>query len=204
MPPFTALYGHPPPTLLDYVQGTTTTLQEKYSIIHNLKANLKRTHQSMKDIADQKRKDVTFEPSAFVWLKLQPYRQQTVVCRSSQKLSKCFFGPFKILQRIGYVAYELCIPPDSRIHPVVHVSMLRPYGGTQPPFTTMFLSAMISLNSGNPRDSPLPFSSPNSPKVKMRSFQVHNLLHLTISLQFQSKRVGTICTIESCSDHFHH
>src|SRR4051812_4419156 len=47
----------------------------------------------------------------------------------SQKLSKRYFGPFKVLRRIGSVAYELELPPSSRIHPVFPVSQLRAYHG---------------------------------------------------------------------------
>ncbi|XP_015161579.1 uncharacterized protein [Solanum tuberosum] len=42
------------------------------------------------------------------------------------KLSPRYIGPYKIIQRIGQVAYELEIPQElSTIHPVFHVSMLR-------------------------------------------------------------------------------
>jgi len=56
----------------------------------------------------------------------------TVNRRSSQKLSKRFFGPFKIIERIGAVAYHLELPPDSKIHSVVHILLLRPYYEDKP------------------------------------------------------------------------
>ena len=44
------------------------------------------------------------------------------------KLSSRFIGPFKIIKRIGTVAYRLALPPSmSGVHEVFHVSMLRKY-----------------------------------------------------------------------------
>ena len=44
------------------------------------------------------------------------------------KLNPRYIGPFRILERIGPVAYRLELPPKlSRIHNVFHVSMLRKY-----------------------------------------------------------------------------
>ena len=44
------------------------------------------------------------------------------------KLSPRFIGPFKILERIGTVAYQLALPPSMiGVHEVFHVSMLRKY-----------------------------------------------------------------------------
>ena len=48
-----------------------------------------------------------------------------MVPRSNQKLSYRFFGPFKIVAKVGAVAYKLALPPDCKIHPVVHVSQLK-------------------------------------------------------------------------------
>ena len=44
------------------------------------------------------------------------------------KLSPRFIGPFKILERVGTVAYRLALLPSmSSVHEVFHVSMLRRY-----------------------------------------------------------------------------
>jgi hypothetical protein len=60
-----------------------------------------------------------------VFLKLQPYVQSSVAPRANQKLSYRYFGPFKILQRVGNVAYKLLLPQGSAVHPVFRVSQLK-------------------------------------------------------------------------------
>ena len=60
-----------------------------------------------------------------VYLKLQLYVQSSIAPRSNQKLSYRFFGPYKILARVGSMAYKLDLSEQSKIHPVVHVSQLK-------------------------------------------------------------------------------
>lgn len=36
-----------------------------------------------------------------------------------------YFGPYQIIQKIGAVAYNLQLPPDSRVHSTFHVSLLK-------------------------------------------------------------------------------
>ena len=44
------------------------------------------------------------------------------------KLSPRYIGPFKILERVGKVAYRLAMPPIMfGLHDLFHVSILRKY-----------------------------------------------------------------------------
>ena len=62
-----------------------------------------------------------------VFLRISPWKG---VLRFGKrgKLSPRYIGPYRIVERIGEVAYRLELPSDlDRIHDVFHVSMLRKY-----------------------------------------------------------------------------
>jgi len=83
----------------------------------------------MCDQANRHRTNHSFEPGDWVWVRLQPYRQHSLERRTHQKLGPRFSGPYQVLRRIGSVAYELQLPSSARVHPVFHVSLLRPFKG---------------------------------------------------------------------------
>jgi hypothetical protein len=138
MTPFKALYGRDPPYLTKYEAQVTDPpalqeeLMERDKILQQLKCNLDRAQQYMKKQVDKHRRDVTFQVGDLVLVKLQPYRQQSVALRKNQKLGMRYFGPFEIISCVGTVAYKLKLPDNAKIHPVFHVSQLKPFKGASP------------------------------------------------------------------------
>lgn len=94
-----------------------------------------RAQTKYKKFADRNRSEHVFQVGEQVLLKLQPYVQKSVASHPCAKLAFKFFGPFSVTARIGPSAYKLDLPPDSRIHPVFHVSQLKPF---TPNYTPVF------------------------------------------------------------------
>ena len=80
-----------------------------------------------KSYADKRRRPLEFETGDHVFLKVMP-KQGMVRFGKQGKLSPRFIGPFKVLKRVGAVAYRLALPPSlSGVHEAFHVFMLRKY-----------------------------------------------------------------------------
>ena len=90
-----------------------------------LKENLQMTHNRQKMSADRHKIERSFEVGDLVFLRLQPYRQSSLKKSGAEKLKPRFYGPYRIMRRVGKVAYELEILEGSNIHNVFHMSCLK-------------------------------------------------------------------------------
>ncbi|XP_062221356.1 uncharacterized protein LOC133920794 [Phragmites australis] len=133
--PFQALYGYPPRQISELSlpcsisEEARVTIVQKEDMSRKLKQNLSYAQERMKYFADRKRYERTFEVGDQVYLKMQPYRQNAFGLRGSLKLRSKYYGPIRILEKVGRVAYRLLVPDEAEIYHVFHVSQLKKYCG---------------------------------------------------------------------------
>ncbi|XP_059071493.1 uncharacterized protein LOC131062988 [Cryptomeria japonica] len=131
MSPFQALYGYEATSFGELITQESKVpraqdfVQQSMDIMKTLKENLQQAQNQQKIYADRKRTERSFEAGDLVFLRLQPYKQSSLKKNGAEKLKPRFYGPFKVIRRIGEVAYEIELPKDSKIHNVFHVSRLK-------------------------------------------------------------------------------
>jgi hypothetical protein len=86
-----------------------------------------------------------------VFVKLRPYRQTSVARHRVHKLSKRYYGPLKLIKAVREVAFQLELPHTSKIHPVFHISELKPCFGD----TTAALNLPTEAIDNSPVIQPL-------------------------------------------------
>ena len=96
--------------------------------------------------ANKKHRELHLEVGDWVLFKLQPYRQHSIALQENHKLGMCYFNLFQILHRIGEVSYQLQLPLESKIHPVFHISLLKPFKGC--PSKQYILLPMTTIEEG--------------------------------------------------------
>ncbi|KAD3336756.1 hypothetical protein E3N88_32275 [Mikania micrantha] len=131
MPPFEVLYGRKCRTPVCWGEVGPRELASKKVVkvtnerIDQIRAHLKAAQDRQKSYADKRRRPIEFQVGDFVLLKVSPWKG-VIRFRKRGKLSPRFIGPFKIIARIGEVAYCLELPEElSGIHNTFHVSYLR-------------------------------------------------------------------------------
>ena len=131
MSPFEALYGRKCTTPLMWSEVGErqffgpAMIKDAEEQVAKIRENLKIAQSRQKSYADKRRRDLHFKVGDYVYLKVSPLRGTTRF-HVRGKLAPRFVGPFKIVKRIGKLAYKLELPPNlAGVHPVFHVSQLR-------------------------------------------------------------------------------
>ncbi|GJT44341.1 putative reverse transcriptase domain-containing protein [Tanacetum coccineum] len=129
--PFEALYGRKCRSPVCWTEVgeaqilSPELIQETTEKIVQIKQRMQAARDRQKSYADLKRKPMEFQVRDKVMLKVSPWKG---VVRFGKwgKLNPRYVGPFKVLGKVGEVAYKLELPEElSRVHNTFHVSNLK-------------------------------------------------------------------------------
>uniref|UniRef100_A0A8C5LYT0 Polyprotein n=1 Tax=Leptobrachium leishanense TaxID=445787 RepID=A0A8C5LYT0_9ANUR len=126
--PFFVNYGrHPVMFPGSPLVSDVPSLDHRMACIHNgfkqVRSALLSAQRSYKQYADRHRDPAPlYKVGDVAWLSS---KHVTLNC-PSRKLGPRFLGPFPVIKVVSPSAVRLCLPDDYKIHPVFHVSLLRP------------------------------------------------------------------------------
>jgi hypothetical protein len=118
------------------VPKAISIIENWHARLQDAKAKIKKAQDRQKLFADQNRRDLTFKVGDKVMLSTRNIRLKRGM--GTTKFLPQWVGPFAVTKVVNAVAYKLELPPSMRVHPVFHVSLLKPYrfdpqGRVQPP-----------------------------------------------------------------------
>ncbi|GJW41940.1 putative reverse transcriptase domain-containing protein [Tanacetum coccineum] len=129
--PFEALYGRKFRSPVCWTEVGEAQLlgpeliQETTEKIIQIKQMMQAARDRQKSYADLKRKPMEFQVEDKVMLKVSPWKG-VVHFGKRGKLNPRYVGPFKVLGKVGEVAYKLELPEElSRVHNTFHLSNLK-------------------------------------------------------------------------------
>jgi hypothetical protein len=129
--PFHLMYGYEPRVPASLAASANTPVQAADEALQGMaeqlrvaQHHLEKAQQQQRRQANRHRRDRTFAVGDSVYLSTQNLSAYDV---AGKKLLPRYVGPFKVVQVVNPVAVKLALPPElQRIHPVFHVSLLKP------------------------------------------------------------------------------
>lgn len=122
MTPSKVVHEREPPPLLrlvkddSKVEEVNALIKERNLILNDLKENLNKAQARMKKNIDRSHRNVSFGIGDSAFLRLQSYHFCLLASHLNEKLGPQFYNPYKIVEKIGKVAYKLKQPKTTRIH----------------------------------------------------------------------------------------
>jgi hypothetical protein len=136
--PFKLVYGRNPPSLVTYEKGGARApavdqlLYERDIFLQDAQERLLQAQEQAKLFYDARHTPMEFGDGDWVWVKLLHRPVASLPAQSKGKLAPRFYGPYKILERIGDATYRVELSAGARIHNVFHVGVLKAFHGTPP------------------------------------------------------------------------
>nr|GEX45342.1 putative reverse transcriptase domain-containing protein [Tanacetum cinerariifolium] len=107
-------------------------IHETTEKIVQIKQRIQAAQDRQKSYADVRRKSLEFQVGDRVILKVSPWKGVVCFCKR-EKLNLRYIGPFKVLAKVGIVAYRLeLLEQLSRVHSTFCVSNLKKYLSDEP------------------------------------------------------------------------
>ncbi|GJY57720.1 putative reverse transcriptase domain-containing protein [Tanacetum coccineum] len=129
--PFEALHGHKCQSPICWAEVGDSQLtgpeiiHETTERIVQIKSHIQAARDRQKSYADVRRKPLEFQVGDKVMLKVSPWKG-VIRFGKRGKLNPRYIGPFKIIAKVGTVAYRLELPEKlSKVHSTFHVSKLK-------------------------------------------------------------------------------
>ncbi|KAL0173533.1 hypothetical protein M9458_029501, partial [Cirrhinus mrigala] len=128
--PFQCILGYQPPLFPwsgepSELQAVNSWFQQSEETWNRAHVHLQQAIRRTKTQADRRRQaGPPYEPGQWVWLSTRDPRLR-LPCK---KLSPRYVGSFKISCQITPVSFRLELPPEYRISPTFHISLLKPAG----------------------------------------------------------------------------
>lgn len=110
------VYGRSPPTLLSYQPGLARAvavdeqLRDRDEFLAEIRERLLLAQDTMKLQHDKKRREVVLAVGDWAWLRLHHRSAAGITAGAASKLGPKYYGPYRVLERIGEVAYRLQLP----------------------------------------------------------------------------------------------
>ena len=100
-------------------------VEETTEKIKSVRDKMRAAQDRQKHYADKRRKELEFAVGDMVYLKMITFKGRVRIS-GRRKLDPRYLGPFRVIERVGSVAYKLDLPSEMEaFHNVFHISQLR-------------------------------------------------------------------------------